>query len=264
MTQAAVTNSTLTPARSMRAVFAQLSRRQGSSEKGAVAAKVGGKEGIGRVRVMPEPPYTMDFEQAPVGPPPLTWVNAGGKFAIGEKDGNKVVVKTLNLDLYHLARTFFGRKGLANYTLESDVMVGKQVLKDQRTGKDIIFMPDVGIVNSRYTFVIYGNHQQASLVGWTGALPKEGQLGSALHRTIPFKWAYDQWYRMKLSVQQENGSAMIRGKVWKKGEAEPGALTIELKDPAPNRSGSPGLFGESLVTPYKAEIYYDNIVVKPN
>ena len=40
MTQAAVTNSLLMPARSIRAVFAQLSRRQGSSENGAVAANV--------------------------------------------------------------------------------------------------------------------------------------------------------------------------------------------------------------------------------
>jgi len=40
VTQAAVTNSLVVPARSIRAVFAQLSRRQGSSENGAVAANV--------------------------------------------------------------------------------------------------------------------------------------------------------------------------------------------------------------------------------
>jgi hypothetical protein len=231
---------------------------KGPIQGGAVAAKVGAANGIGRVRVMPEPPYTMDFEQAPVGKPPLTWVNAAGKFAIADKNGNKVVVKTLNLDLYHLARTFFGRKEMTNYTIESDVMVGKQDVAGA------IFMPDVGIVNGRYTFVLHGNHQNTSLVAWTGALPKEGQLGGALNRIVPFKWAFDTWYRMKLTVQQENGSAMIRGKVWKKGDPEPQNWTIELKDPTPNRSGSPGLFGESLVTPYKSEIYYDNIVVKPN
>ena len=38
--QAAVTNSVLAPARSTRAVLAQLSSRHGSSEKGAVAANV--------------------------------------------------------------------------------------------------------------------------------------------------------------------------------------------------------------------------------
>ena len=34
-------------------------------------------------------------------------------------------------------------------------------------------------------------------------------------------------------------------------------------DPTPNLEGSPGLFGESLVTPIKSEIYYDNVVVSP-
>ena len=32
----------------------------------------------------------------------------------------------------------------------------------------------------------------------------------------------------------------------------------------PNRSGNPGVFGHSLVTPYKSDINYDNVLVTPN
>ena len=49
-----------------------------------------------------------------------------------------------------------------------------------------------------------------------------------------------------------------------KGESEPEKWTLDLVDQTPNLEGSPGLFGESLVTPIKSEIYYDNVVVSPN
>ena len=53
---------------------------------------------------------------------------------------------------------------------------------------------------------------------------------------------------------------MLRGKVWKKGENEPEAWTIEGEDLTPNRQGSPGLFGNST----DAEFYVDNVSVSPN
>ena len=68
-----------------------------------------------------------DFESSPAGKPPLTWLNAGGKFAVVElPDKNKALVKTLNLDLYHAARTFFGDTHRADYTIDADVMVGRR------------------------------------------------------------------------------------------------------------------------------------------
>ena len=51
---------------------------------------------------------------------------------------------------------------------------------------------------------------------------------------------------------------MIRGKVWKRDEAEPEGWTIEVEDPIVHRQGSPGIYGYSA-----AEIYYDNVSVTP-
>ena len=87
---------------------------------------------------------------------------------------------------------------------------------------------------------------------------------SGLQRTIPFTWEPDKWYRMKLRVEQFEGKAVARGKAWPADSAEPEAWMIELEDDLPNRSGNPGLFGHSLVTPYKSDIYYDNVLVVPN
>jgi hypothetical protein len=69
---------------------------------------------------------------------------------------------------------------------------------------------------------------------------------------------------MKLRVEQAGDKAVARGKVWPAGTPEPEAWQIELEDAMPNRSGNPGLFGHSLVTPYKSDIHYDNVLVTPN
>ena len=235
----------------------------GPSQGGAIfaAVKAGEKSvaGFARIRVLPRFPVKIDFEASPLGKPPLTWIGAGGKFQVRElPDKNHVLLKTLDLDLYHIARTYFGDAHLSNYTIESDVMVGAKQAGGQR------YMPDAGVINSRYTLVLYGNHQECMLIAWTGALPKEGQLGSTLLKTVPFKWEPETWYRLKLAVGRTGSQASVKGKVWKKDDKEPESWTLELVDNRPNIEGSPGLFGESLVTPYKSEIYYDNILVSEN
>ena len=60
-------------------------------------------------------------------------------------------------------------------------------------------------------------------------------------------------------VTSDDESATIRGKVWKRGEAEPQGWTISKVDPHPIRAGSPGLSGYSPAT-----IYFDNIEVTSN
>jgi outer membrane protein assembly factor BamB len=234
----------------------------GPPQGGAVVATVdaGGekKTGFTRVRVMPNLPWSFDFENSPVGKPPLTWLNAGGKFAVTEMpDHNKVLVKTLNLDLYHAARTFFGDTHRSNYTIDADVQVGAKMIGTRN-------MPDAGVIANRYSLILGGNHQMLLINSWSGALPKEGQAGAALYASIPYSWDPDKWYHLKLSVEANDKGAQIRGKVWPKGEQEPEKWALELEDTQPNLEGSPGLFGESLVTPIKSEIYYDNIVVSPN
>ena len=61
--------------------------------------------------------------------------------------------------------------------------------------------------------------------------------------------------------------AVARGKVWPRGEAEPKAWSVEFEDPSPNREGSPALYGNAtgiLEGQTGAEIYYDNVSVRPN
>ncbi|HEX7377900.1 MAG TPA: hypothetical protein VF278_12340, partial [Pirellulales bacterium] len=65
---------------------------------------------------------------------------------------------------------------------------------------------------------------------------------------------------MKFQASVEEGKAVLRGKVWPKGEKEPDEWAIEAVDDAPNVIGSPGLFGNAQ----DAEIFLDNIEVREN
>jgi hypothetical protein len=72
---------------------------------------------------------------------------------------------------------------------------------------------------------------------------------------------------MKLEVQAlDKGQVRARGKVWRKGEAEPAAWTIERVDPIGNLKGSPGLYADAMNSAPTggSEIYYDNIKVYRN
>jgi hypothetical protein len=65
---------------------------------------------------------------------------------------------------------------------------------------------------------------------------------------------------MKLRVDnQPNGTALVRGKVWKAEDAEPAAWTIEKTDTIAHQHGSPGLYGDGI-----AEVYFDNLKVYKN
>jgi outer membrane protein assembly factor BamB len=85
-----------------------------------------------------------------------------------------------------------------------------------------------------------------------------------LSKSVPFEWEPDVWYRAKFAVQ--NGS--VRGKVWKKGEAEPAEWTISFEDPSPNKTGAAGIFGYVSNIPGEgqpgSDIYYDNLSIQPN
>ena len=83
-------------------------------------------------------------------------------------------------------------------------------------------------------------------------------------KTVKFPWKPDTWYTMKFkaSLEEMDGKqvAVLRGKVWPKGEAEPDAWTVEATDTQPNLTGSPGLYGNAK----DAELYLDNLTVTPN
>jgi len=208
--------------------------------------------------VFPPLPWKFDFTPTPTGAPPLTWLGAGGKFSVQELAGEKVLTKVPAVDLYYRARTNFGTPLMSDYTLQADVRAGVTEMGGRR------HIPDPGVINQRYMLMLYGNHQRLQIHSWSGALATEQSGASGLQRTIPFEWQPDHWYRMKLRVDQAGDKAVARGKVWAVDAAEPEGWAIELEDSMPNRSGNPGLFGHSLVTPYKSEIYYDNVQVTSN
>ncbi|HZK82193.1 MAG TPA: hypothetical protein VFC46_14020, partial [Humisphaera sp.] len=230
---------------------------------GGVFAADGGVTGFARVRVFSPLPWRLDFEKDLVGKPPLTWIGAGMKFAVHElpENGkpNKVLTKLTDIPLFARARTYFGQPDMANYTIDGDVMVRETVVKEN--GQEIHKIPDVGVINSRYVLELKGANQWLGLHAWPAALPRdERQPGLAPHVAVNFPWKANEWYHLKLTVEQQPGKATCRGKAWKVGDAEPKDWLVTLVHETPNTHGSPGLWGFSNAH----EIYYDNLTVTPN
>ena len=77
-----------------------------------------------------------------------------------------------------------------------------------------------------------------------------------------FKWLPNVWYTMKARVDvAADGSGVVRGKAWKRGEPEPDQWTLEVPHKKAHQNGSPGLFGFS---PQDMRVYIDNVSVTPN
>ena len=219
------------------------------AQAGVVKAAFGTIVGSARVRVIPDLPWSFDFEDGRETPPPQ-WANATGKFAVRDLDGSKVLVKLAENDFAFAkrCRPFFGSPDYSDYTVEADV----RAMERRR------LMGDIGIVAQRYQLVLFGNHQRLDLQPWQ---PEVARTVSK-----PFKFDKDIWYTMKLEVQSiDGGRIRARGKVWPKGQPEPPAWTIERIDPIGSRKGSPGIYADA---PSRvgggSELYYDNIKVYKN
>lgn len=210
-------------------------------QAGKVTAKVGTLEAAARVRVIPSLPWSYDFEAVETGKTPPWWIGAGLKFPVKEMDGGKVLSKppvAVGLDR---SDVYLGPADLSNYTIQADLRGG---IKGRKR-------PDLGLVNSGYHMDLMGNHQKIQIRGWESDL--------RLEKSVPFPWDPDVWYTMKFRVDQQGDKALLRGKVWRRGEPEPTEWTITAEDPQPVRQGSPGIYGYSA-----AEIYYDNLQVTGN
>ena len=222
----------------------------GGPQAGTVKATIGSIAGASRIRVIPDLPWTFDFEGAGDAPP-VHWINATGKFAVRNLEGSKVLVKLAENPFAFAKRTrpFFGATESSNYTIEADV----RSMERRRQ------MGDVGIVAQRYELVLFGNHQRLELQPW--------QPETERTKKVEFKWKPDTWYVMKLEVQTlDGGRVRARGKVWPKGEAEPATWTVEREDPIGSLKGSPGIYADAMNSAPTggSELYYDNIKVYPN
>jgi outer membrane protein assembly factor BamB len=219
------------------------------AQAGLVKATAAGVTGTARVRVIPPLPWTETFDNAPAAKapaadsaPPKHWINAAGKFAVKDLDGNRVLVKLADNPFTKRARVYMGPSTLSDYTVEADVRATEKRRQ----------MGDAGLIAQRYTLVLFGNSQRMELQPW--------QPNTARTVSAPFEWKADTWYRVKLRVENlQDGTARVRGKAWPAADAEPDAWTVEKVDRIPHRMGTPGLYADA---PY--EIFFDNLKVTSN
>ncbi|MBA2301295.1 MAG: PQQ-binding-like beta-propeller repeat protein [Acidobacteria bacterium] len=218
------------------------------AQAGLVKATVGGVIGTARIRVIPDLPWTFDFESGTEVP--SHWINATGKFAVRDLEGTKVLVKLAENPFAFAKRTrpFFGQTDLSDITIEADM----RAMERRRQ------MGDMGLVAQRYELVLFGSHQRLELQPW--------QPEVARTQRVEFPWEKDKWYTMKLEVTNlDKGRVRARGKVWPKGAAEPAAWTIERIDPIGNTHGTAGIYADVPSNPAGgSEVYYDNIKVYRN
>lgn len=205
-----------------------------------VTATSGELSGRARVRIVPDLPWSFDFDDLTA--PPITWVGARYRHVIREVDGSNAMVKITTIPKGTRSRSWMGHSDLSNYTIQADV-------KGARSNDK---MPDIGLTGQGYCLDMQGESQRLQIRTW---VPQE-----RMAKTLDFAWKEDQWYTMKFRVAVEDGKAVLRAKVWEKGTEEPADWLLEATDDVPVTSGSPGLYGNAK----DAEIYLDNITVSAN
>lgn len=211
------------------------------AQVGKVTAKLGGLAASARVRVVADLPLSEDFESYAVKGRPPYLVRSGARFEVAELPEGKVLSKPPSPVELHKHTTYVGHPDWHDYTVQVDVMA-------TRSGRRL---PDLGAINAGYTLDLMGAHQQIQVRSW----------GSELRgaKEVPFAWAENQWYTLKLRVGVAGGKAVVQGKVWQRGLAEPADWTITVEDPVPVERGSAGLYGYTPTTGY-----FDNLKVTSN
>jgi len=250
---------------SMKGAFDAAGKLTAASESapsaGAFEASLGDLKGYIRGRVLPYLPIKQDFESfalsetttndveqpTPFAYPPLPWIGARFKFDVRDKDGSKVLNKTIDNRFFQRGTVFLGEANSRNYTVQADVM------SDGNRRK----MSEVGLINQRYLIVLKGNDQKLEI-----SSNLERLRVPATEEPSNFKWQANVWYRLKSRVDlNPDGSGTVRGKAWKRDEPEPEAWTLEVVHKHAHQNGAPGLYGFS---PQDMRVYIDNIQVTSN
>lgn len=217
-----------------------------------------GTFGTIRGRALKALPITEDFEayqlteEFPADPqnpaykfayPPLPWIGARFKFQVMEKDGNKVFGKSFDRLLFQRGTVFVAPSNLSNYTMQADVM----------TDGSARSKADIGLINQRYLICLRGNANKLEI---SSNLERLAQTGV-------FKVSANTWYTLKTRVDANaDGSGVVRGKVWPKGQPEPEAWTVEAKVAKVHTQGSPGIFGFTPLN--QKRVYLDNLSITEN
>ena len=232
----------------------------------------------------------------PRGEPPLPWVGMRYRHVVRTVDGSKCLVKVTTIPKGTRSQGWIGPIGLHDYCIKADFRAqetgvekpGSPASDTQKSaaasaaasasasasGSDAdafakafgnpaalekARMPDMGLVAQRYTLDLMGASQQLQVRSWPP------QVATHFSKTIPFPWEAGRWYTIKFEARTRpatsdaDAAAMLRGKVWPRGEQEPAAWTIEAVHEQGNLQGSPGFFGNSK----DSEISIDNVSVVP-
>ncbi len=240
----------------------------GRFSAGAFRATFGDLAGTIRGRVVPNLPYQLDFENHELTEahpsekdtqgnavqyayPPLSWIGARFRFEVradpstpaGEAPTNKVLAKTIDNIFFQRGFLFVGHPDMQDYTVTADVM----------TDGNRRMMSDVGVINQRYVIALLGNSQVLQVVS----------NQDRVNVTVPFKVEPKVWYRLKARVDRHaDGSGVVRGKAWRRGEAEPENWTIEVPQQVVHTKGAPGAYGFALQGRFR--VYLDNYEVVSN
>lgn len=215
-----------------------------------ITVMVGDVKGEARLRIVPPLPWKWTFDD--LKDMPITWAGGRVRYVVREgENGNKFAAKLDNIPtkpgqftkLGTRSQCWFGPDTLSNYTIQMDCSA------QQKQGK----IPDMGLINQRYTLTLLGNAQELQITSWVSQPERMG-------KTVSFPWKIDTWYTMKMTTETKDGKVTVRGKVWPRDSEEPKEWNIEATDEAPSFTGSPGLFGS---TP-DAEFYLDNVIVTSN
>jgi outer membrane protein assembly factor BamB len=216
----------------------QLKTPPSATTVGKVEAAAAGLTATGQARFFAPLPWSFDFEAGTV---PRHWIGAGPRFKVTDLGGGKRLHKPPVTSGLSRSTVFVGPATMKGYTVEADLLATRQGRR----------MPDMGLINQGYTLDLMGRHQRLQLRTWGAELEKSAN--------VPFTIEPDVWYRAKLRVDVAGEKGTVRGKAWRKGEAEPEAWTISLEDPIVVQEGSPGIYGDSAT-----DIYYDDFSVKVN
>ncbi len=249
-----------------------------------VTAKIGSLSGKARIRSMPPLPWSFDFEDVALaadpkggparGEPPLSWIGMRYRHVVREVDGSKCLVKITTIPKGTRSQGWMGPTTLHDYRIRADLRAaesgvgrpGDPATPTAATSDADAFakafgnpealekarMPDMGLIAQRYTLDLMGASQQLQVRTWPP------QVATHFAKTIPFAWEAGRWYSVVFEAGTRGTAAVLRGKVWPRGEPEPAAWTIEAVHEGGNLQGSPGFFGNSK----DSEIFIDNVVVE--
>jgi outer membrane protein assembly factor BamB len=222
-----------------------------SQSVATVKVAAGSLTGSMRLRAVPTLPYHEDFEgftldvekkDGMAAYPPGGWFGGRPKWDVREQDGSKVLARVMDVPLFQRTLSLIGSPDDHDYTIQVDLMSDG----NRRS------MSNAGVMHQRYLIELKGNHQELEVKC----------NDECLKVSTPYRWKPGVWYSLKTRVDvADDGSGVVRAKVWPRGEAEPAAWTLEVPHTDAHTHGAAGLFGFTLQSRYK--VYLDNLHITP-